>query len=101
MPRSAAAKPQEPREELSPLQEAIRRRQEGIRQGRLPKARPDQLLDRAGEIGLLTEDERKLAREAEVARAEAIAVDSFTLEEYRRLAHAVSETETESHEAVR
>ena len=61
---------------------------DGVKAGRLPKARPEQLLDRACEIGLLTDEERKLAREAEAARAEAVAVDSFTLEEYQRTAVA-------------
>jgi acyl-CoA dehydrogenase len=70
----------------------LKKLREGIKQGRLPKARPEQLLDRACEIGLLTEDERRLARDAEAARAEAIAVDSFTLEEYRRFAATAAET---------
>ena len=62
--------------------------EDGVKSGRLPKARPEQLLDRACEIGLLTDEERKLAREAEAARAEAVAVDSFPLEEYKRTAVA-------------
>src|SRR5262245_26200958 len=74
---------------VEPVQKKLR---EGIKTDRLPKARPEQLLDRACEIGLLTEDERRLARDAEAARQEAIAVDSFTLEEYRRFATAASTT---------
>src|SRR5262245_45508654 len=71
--------------EVDPVHKKLR---EGIKQGKLPKARPDQLLDQACEAGILTEAERKLARDAEAARAEALAVDSFTLEEYRRAAAA-------------
>ncbi|MGE3354859.1 MAG: acyl-CoA dehydrogenase [Planctomycetota bacterium] len=88
--------PQDPASALGRLEHALqlcldvepvhKKLKQGIKEGRLPKARPDQLLDRACEIGLLTEDERKLARDAEAARAEAIAVDSFTLEEYQRAA---------------
>ena len=69
--------------DVEPIQKKLK---EGIKQGRLPKARPDQLLDRACEIGLLTDEERKLARAAEAARAEAVAVDSFTLDAYKRCA---------------
>ncbi|MEC7583354.1 MAG: acyl-CoA dehydrogenase [Planctomycetota bacterium] len=64
------------------VDEVHRKMREGVKSGRLPKARPEKLLDQACEIGLITDEERTLAREAEAARAEAIAVDSFTLEEY-------------------
>ena len=37
---------------------------------------------------MLTDEERKLARAAEAARAEAVAVDSFPLEESKRTAVA-------------
>ena len=53
-----------------------------VRAGRLPKARPAQLLDQALDSGILTTAERDLVAAAEAARSEAIAVDSFTLEEY-------------------
>jgi acyl-CoA dehydrogenase len=75
--------------EADPVHKKLR---EGVKSGRLPKARPEQLLDQAVDIGLITEDERQLCRDAEVARAEAIAVDSFTLDEY--LQTAVSEDST-------
>ena len=65
--------------QVEPVHKKIR---EGIKSGHLPKARPERLLDRACEIGLITDAERSLAQEAEAARAEAITVDSFTLEEY-------------------
>ena len=69
----------------------IKKLKEGVRQGRLPKAPPAQLLDQAVEGGILTDEERALAQAAEVARAEAIAVDSFTLEEYNHGAEAPSQ----------
>ncbi|MBX3463314.1 MAG: acyl-CoA dehydrogenase [Planctomycetes bacterium] len=62
----------------------LKKLKDAVRQGRLPKARPAQLLDQACESGLLTEAERRLVQAAELARAEAIAVDSFTLDEYLR-----------------
>ncbi|MFK7742854.1 MAG: acyl-CoA dehydrogenase [Planctomycetota bacterium] len=55
---------------------------DAVRQGRLPKARPAQLLDQAVEAGIVSNDERNVVKKAEAARSEAIAVDSFTLEEY-------------------
>jgi acyl-CoA dehydrogenase len=67
--------------DVEPVHKKLR---EGIKAGKLPKARADQLLDQACERGILTEAERKLARDAEIARAEALAVDSFSLEEYRQ-----------------
>ena len=71
-----------------------RKMREGIKSGRLPKARPEKLLDQACEIGLITDEERTLVREAEAARAEAIAVDSFTLEEYLNPGATANETAT-------
>ncbi|MGK0300863.1 MAG: acyl-CoA dehydrogenase, partial [Planctomycetota bacterium] len=54
-----------------------------------------QLLDQAAEANIISSDEREIVQQAEVARAEAIAVDSFTLEEY--LAGATApEPQTES-----
>lgn len=55
-----------------------------VKAGQLPKARPEQLLDQASEAGIITDSERRLVRDAEAARLEAITVDSFTLDEYRR-----------------
>ncbi len=60
----------------------IRKLKDAIKQGRLPKARPAQLLHQATEAGILSADERAVVEAAEVARAEAVAVDSFSLEEY-------------------
>lgn len=88
--------PTDPKSALGRLERALqlsldvepihKKLKDGVKTGRLPKARPEQLLDRACEIGLLTDAERTLARDAEAARAEAVAVDSFTLEEYKRTA---------------
>ena len=60
----------------------LKKLKDAVRQGRLPKARPAQLLDQAVDAGILTADERATVAAAEEARAEAIAVDSFTLQEY-------------------
>jgi acyl-CoA dehydrogenase len=73
----------------------LKKLKDAIKQGRLPKARPAQLLDQATEAGILTADERAVVEHAEQARAEAIAVDSFTLQEYLG-AQQVAEPATES-----
>jgi len=60
----------------------LRKLKDAVQQGRLPKARPEQLLDQAVDQGLLSAAERRLMQAAELARSEAIAVDSFSLAEY-------------------
>jgi len=60
----------------------LKKLKEAVRHGRLPKARPEQVLDQAVESGIITEAEEQLVHAAEAARSEAIAVDSFTLAEY-------------------
>jgi acyl-CoA dehydrogenase len=66
--------------------DAIQRRlKDAVKQGKLQKGRPDQVLAEGLRAGLVSEAEAQLLQSAEQARAEAIAVDSFTLEEYRRL----------------
>lgn len=60
----------------------IRKLKDAMRAGRLPKARPAELLDQAVDGGILTTAERDLVKQAETARAAAVAVDSFTLAEY-------------------
>ncbi|MCA8974583.1 MAG: acyl-CoA dehydrogenase [Planctomycetes bacterium] len=62
----------------------LKKLKDAVRQGRLPKRRPDQLLDQALETGILTQAERDLVKAAEVARGEAVAVDSFGLDELSR-----------------
>jgi acyl-CoA dehydrogenase len=86
--------PQDPASALGRLEHAMRlcgeaepvlkKLKDAVRQGRLPKVRPAQLLDQAVEGGILTDAERQLVQAAEAARGEAVAVDSFTLEEYLR-----------------
>jgi len=60
----------------------MRKLKDAVKAGRLPKARPAQLLDQAAESGIISTAEHDLMHAAEAARAEAVAVDSFTLEEY-------------------
>ncbi len=60
----------------------IRKLKDAVRESRLPKARPAQLLDQAAEASIITNAERQIVRQAEFARAEAIAVDSFNLKDY-------------------
>lgn len=66
----------------SSAEPVMRKLKDAVKQGRLPKARPAQLLDQAIEAGILTKDERVIVQNAEKARDEAVAVDSFTLAEY-------------------
>ena len=74
----------------------LRKLKEAVRHGRLPKARPEQLLDQALESGIITEAEEQLVHAAEAARSEAIAVDSFTLAEYLHRAKAGVERDSSS-----
>ena len=60
----------------------LKKLKDAVKHGRLPKARPEQVLDQAVEQGILSQEERRLVQAAEAARSEAIAVDSFTLAEY-------------------
>ena len=53
-----------------------------IREGVLPKQKPQQLVEKAFEMKIITESEFELISKAELARNDAIQVDSFTLEEY-------------------
>ena len=91
--------PDDPTSALGRLEHALRsctaaepvlkKLKDAVKQGRLPKARPAQLLDQAVENGIVTAEEREVVQAAETARAEAVAVDSFTLEEYLRGASPV------------
>jgi acyl-CoA dehydrogenase len=56
------------------------------RAGTIPEGPPESLLDAAVAAGVIDRREADLAREAAAARRDAIEVDSFTLEEYLRLA---------------
>ncbi len=88
--------PTDPKEALGRLEHAMRlcseaepvlkKLKDAVRHGRLPKARPEQLLTQALEQGIVTAAEHDLVQSAEAARSEAIAVDSFSLEEYMQSA---------------
>ncbi|QYO64266.1 DUF1974 domain-containing protein [Leptolyngbya sp. 7M] len=54
------------------------------RAGHLPQAKPETLLDAAVAASVITPDDAKLVREAELVRNDAIQVDTFTLEEYQQ-----------------
>lgn len=54
-----------------------------IRAGKLSPQQPERLIAAALETGVISKQDIELIREAEVARNDAIQVDSFTLEEYR------------------
>ncbi|MDJ0675897.1 MAG: acyl-CoA dehydrogenase [Calothrix sp. MO_167.B42] len=54
----------------------------GIRTGKLPQKRPEQLITEALVAGLISRKEAELVYEAQMVRNDAIQVDSFTLEEY-------------------
>lgn len=55
-----------------------------IRAGQLAKAPPPKLINEGLAKGVISQDEVELLRMAEEAREDAIQVDSFTLEEYKR-----------------
>jgi acyl-CoA dehydrogenase len=57
-----------------------------VKQKQLPKAAPDRLVAEAVAQGVITQAEAALLQRAEEARTEAIQVDAFTLEEYKRSA---------------
>lgn len=59
-----------------------RRLKDAVKQGTLPRAHPAKLVEVAVEKGLLTREEAAQLQATEEARAEAVKVDSFTLEEY-------------------
>src|SRR5690606_28332695 len=77
---------------LARLEEALRvcteaepvlqRIKQAVRDGRLPRRAPEHLLEEAEAQSVIDAREAELVRSAEAARARAIAVDSFTLEEY-------------------
>jgi acyl-CoA dehydrogenase len=88
--------PLDPEEALGRLERAFalcvqaddvsKKLREAVKAKKLPREKPLALLDRAVEAGVITAAERELVHEAEVARDDAIQVDSFTLDEY--LGHA-------------
>ena len=86
--------PEHPDESLGRLEQAFRLsvQAESIlktiktasRNGQLPQAKSESLIDAAVSAGVITEESAKLVREAEMARNDAIQVDTFTLEEYQQ-----------------
>jgi acyl-CoA dehydrogenase len=56
---------------------------DAIRDGRLPKKRPHQVLEQARDAGVITEEEFDLVHRADAAREQYIQVDEFPLDEYR------------------
>ncbi len=55
-----------------------------VKAKQLPKDRPAKLVPKAVEAGIITADEARLIQEAEAARWDAIQVDSFDLDVYKR-----------------
>ncbi|MBI4537252.1 MAG: acyl-CoA dehydrogenase [candidate division NC10 bacterium] len=84
--------PSDPHEALGRLERAFTlsweaeavagRIQEAIQAGKLPKERPEQLVAKAVETGILSQEEAQVMFQAEEARSDAVQVDSFTPEEY-------------------
>jgi acyl-CoA dehydrogenase len=56
-----------------------------IASGQLPNAKPETLIDLAVANGAIATEEAEIVREAELARQDAIQVDSFSALEYREL----------------
>ena len=61
---------------------ALAKIRSAMRQGALPRRRPEQALDAACEAGVISAEERDLAQATEAARAAYLEVDAFTFEEY-------------------
>lgn len=62
-------------------EEPLRRIRDAVRAGRLQRDAPERLLDAASGSGVIDASERLLLAEAEEARADAIRVDAFDLQE--------------------
>jgi acyl-CoA dehydrogenase len=71
--------------EAAPLTERI---VQASRAGRLPRKPPEELLDEAAVLGIISPAEAERVRQAVAARADAIQVDSFSLDEYLGIATA-------------
>ena len=55
---------------------------DAIRSKKLPRERPERLVEQATQDDIITRNERAVVRKAEAARTEAITVDAFTLARY-------------------
>ena len=53
-----------------------------VKKKQLPRNKPERLVDKALEAGVITAEEAKLCRDAEAARDDAIQVDSFDLQAF-------------------
>lgn len=72
---------------LSIESESIARKiRNAVKSGQLPKEAPSKLVSKAVEADVISGQEADLMKRAEMARNEAVAVDSFTLEEYKQTA---------------
>jgi acyl-CoA dehydrogenase len=65
-----------------------KRLREAVKDGRLPRSAGAKLVQLGAEAGVISAEEAEQVQRAEAARADAIAVDSFTLEEFFRSAVA-------------
>jgi acyl-CoA dehydrogenase len=63
-----------------PAEPIVQKIKAAIRTGQLPKAAPQQLLQSAQTLGIITPEEAALVQTTEAARRDAIQVDAFTLE---------------------
>jgi acyl-CoA dehydrogenase len=61
----------------------IRKIRKAIKQGKIPKNKPERSLKEALEANVITEAEAELMRTVEERRYEAIMVDSYTVEQYK------------------
>jgi acyl-CoA dehydrogenase len=85
--------PEHPDEALGRLEQAFRLSVEAesifktiktaSRSGQLPTGKPEALIESALAAGVITAEAARLVREAEMARHDAIQVDTFTLDEYQ------------------
>lgn len=69
---------------LQTAQTVLQKIKQASREGHLPLARPETLLDLAYEHGIISEAETTLVCEATFARNDAIQVDAFTFADYQR-----------------
>lgn len=103
--------PEDPAEALGRLERAfalctqaesiLRRVRQAAREAGLGRLPADDFVPKAREAGLLTDEEAQVLRLADEARDDAIQVDSFTLEEHARSAHAAAPASEPAREPAR
>jgi acyl-CoA dehydrogenase len=69
--------------DAAPVERKLR---DAVKAKRLPRAHPATLVEEGIEAGVVTPEEARLLRQAEAARADAIQVDAFAVEDYFRAA---------------